>query len=221
MSVNVGASEQLNPGSTKLGRVQDTSGRKAEIYQAAERLFSRQGYHATTMRHLAAALGIEGGSLYSHISGKYELLRTIVLRASEQFREAAREVLAAGGRPSEQLHRLMQRHVAIVVESIDRAVIYHHEWQHLEDEDRALLKRHRDEYESAFRQIICAGMTCGEFVARDERLASISVLSLLNWTYQWYRPDGPLTADALANHFYTTIMCGLGPHECTSHEEGA
>ena len=87
MPVNVGESDQLNPTSIKMGRMQDTP-RKAEIYQVAERLFSRQGYHATTMRHLAAALGIEGGSLYSHISGKYELLRTIVLRASEQFREA-------------------------------------------------------------------------------------------------------------------------------------
>jgi len=66
--------------------------RKDQIYEVAERLFSERGYHATTMREIARELAIEGGSLYSHISGKHELLYAIVLRGSEQFLQSAREV---------------------------------------------------------------------------------------------------------------------------------
>jgi AcrR family transcriptional regulator len=187
--------------------------RKEQIYRAAEHLFSRRGYHATTMREIAATVQIEGGSLYGHISGKYELLYTIVLRASEQFRQAAQEVLAGGGSAPAQLHALMRRHVAIVTASVERAAVYHHEWRHLEDEDQALLKRRRDEYEAAYRQIIRRGVAAGAFVAQDERLASISILSLLNWTYQWYQPEGAFAADALADHFYTIVMRGLAPRK--------
>ena len=185
--------------------------RKEQIYRAAEHLFSRRGYHATTMRELAATVQIEGGSLYGHISGKYELLYTIVLHASEQFRQASQEVTASDMSAPEQLRELMRRHVAIVTASVERAAVYHHEWRHLEDEDRALLKRYRDEYEEAYRQIIRKGVANDAFVAQDERLVSISILSLLNWTYQWYQPEGALAADALADHFYTIVMRGLAP----------
>jgi AcrR family transcriptional regulator len=183
--------------------------RKNQILKAAEQLFSKRGYHATTVREIAAALDLEGGSLYGHISGKYELLYTLVLEASEQFRTAAREVLASGEPPEQQLHELMRRHVAIVAQSPERAVVYHHEWKHLNEEHLALLKHQRNEYEQAFRQIIREGVADEVFVVEDERLASISVLSLLNWTYQWYQPGGPLDADGLADYFYRQIMQGF------------
>lgn len=183
--------------------------RKNQITRAAEQLFSQRGYHATTMREIAAAISLEGGSLYGHISGKYELLYRIVLEASEQFRAAASEVLAMEAAPPEKLQELMRRHVAIVTESPHRAVVYHHEWRNLEPEHLEMLKSHRDEYEQAFRQIIRDGMAQGLFRAQDERLASVSVLSLLNWIYQWYQPNGPLSADALANYFYEFAMQGL------------
>lgn len=185
--------------------------RKSQITRVAEHLFSRQGYNATTVRQIAGELALKGGSLYGHISGKYELLYMIVMEASEQFRTAAREVLESGGAPEEQLHELMHRHVAIVTQSLDRAVVYHHEWKHLEEEHLAELKRHRKEYEQAFRQVIRAGIDSGVFEVQDERLASISVLSLLNWVYQWYQPGGPLDANGLADHFYGLVMQGFRP----------
>src|SRR5687768_8053631 len=94
-----------------------TQTRKDQIYEVAERLFSERGYHATTIREIARELRIEGGSLYSHISGKQDLLYEIVVRGSEQFLRAAREVLAGGGPAREQLRELMRRHLAIMAES--------------------------------------------------------------------------------------------------------
>ncbi len=78
----------------------DIPTRKDQIYEVAERLFSARGYHATTMRDIARELAIEGGSLYSHISGKQELLYAIVLRGSEQFLQSARDTIAATGSPA-------------------------------------------------------------------------------------------------------------------------
>ncbi len=190
---------------------EQVSTRKDQIYSTAASLFSRQGYHATTMREIARALEIEGGSLYSHINGKQELLYGIVLRASEQFRWAAREAVEAGSTPVEQLRELMRRHLAIVAESTPRAGVYFHEWRHLSAEQQATIKHHRDEYEHSVRAIIRAGMESGEFIAVDERLAGLEVLSLLNWSYQWYRPGGEWSADELADRFFDLVMCGLRP----------
>ena len=47
--------------------------RREQIYDVASRLFSERGYHATSMRDLAGELGMQGGSLYAHISSKEDL----------------------------------------------------------------------------------------------------------------------------------------------------
>src|SRR5262249_11606976 len=162
--------------------------RKDQIYEVAERLFSERGYHATTMREIARELEIEGGSLYSHISGKQELLYAFVLRGSEQFLQAARDVLAADGSAHARLRELMRRHLAIMAESTPRAIVYFHEWHHLEPEHQVTIRARRDQYESYVRHIIRDGVMAGELAPHDERLVGLSVLSLLNWTYQWYTP---------------------------------
>jgi AcrR family transcriptional regulator len=188
-----------------------TATRKDQILDVAERLFSAQGYHATTMREIARELQIEGGSLYAHISGKHDLLYEIVLRGSEQFLSAARATLAEGGPAREQLLRFMRRHLAIVAESAPRAVVHFHEWRHLDAAHQAAIRARRDEYEGILRQIIRAGVARGEFAAADERLIGLHVLSLLNWTYQWYSPGGTWSADILAGQFFDLLMRGLQP----------
>src|SRR5215216_3911556 len=189
----------------------DLPTRKDQIYAVAERLFSERGYHATTMREIARELEIEGGSLYSHISGKQELLYAIVLRGSEQFLQAAHDVLAAAGSARARLRELMRRHLAIMAASTPRAIVYFHEWHHLEPDYQAAIRARRDEYEAYVRQIIRDGVAAGEFAPHDERLIGLSVLALLNWTYQWYTPGGTWNADQLADQFFDLLMRGLEP----------
>ncbi len=184
--------------------------RKDQILDAAEQLFSERGYHAATMREIARALQIEGGSLYSHFSGKHELLFQVVQRGSEQFLQAAQAARAESGSPPEQLLGLMRRHLAIMAESRARAVVHFHEWRHLEPEAQAQIRARRDEYEGHLRAIVRDGLASGDFVG-DERTISLQVLSLLNWTYQWYQPGGTWNADDLAERFFDTLMRGLAP----------
>jgi AcrR family transcriptional regulator len=188
---------------------EQTLSRKDQIYAVAERLFSRNGYHATTMREIARELEIEGGSLYSHITGKQELLYQIVLRASHKFVRAGRAAAGSPDAPADQLRAFMRQHLAIIAASVDGAVVYFHQWRHLEPEQRATITAHRDEYESYLRRILSAGVACGQFAAGDERLLSKFIFSALNWTYQWYRPDGPLSAEQLADAYYEYVMAGL------------
>jgi AcrR family transcriptional regulator len=187
--------------------------RKDQIYEVAERLFSERGYHATTIREIARELQIEAGSLYSHIDSKQELLYEIVLRGSEQFLLAARAAIAAGGTARAQLRELMRRHLAIIAASTHRAVVHFHEWRHLDPPRQAVILRRRDEYEGHVREIVRCGIAGGEFAPGDERLISLHVLSVLNWTYQWYRPGGTLNALQLADHFFDQLMLGLAPRD--------
>jgi hypothetical protein len=79
----------------------------------------------------------------------------------------------------------------------------------LSPERRAEVIRRRDAYEAGFRRAIRDGVAAGELRPVDERLASIALLSICNWFTQWYRPDGPMTPDEIADVFTSLSFDGL------------
>ncbi|MCS7059182.1 MAG: TetR/AcrR family transcriptional regulator [Meiothermus sp.] len=183
--------------------------RRDEILNAAGRLFSRRGFHATSMRDLARAVNLQGGSLYAHIASKEEVLFELVNRAADEFLNAARAIpenLPA----KERLTSLVRSHLQVIVRELDNATVFFHEWKFLRPELQERIKARRDEYESHFRQTIEAGVKQGEFQVEDVRLSALFVLSALNWTYHWYRPEGKLSLEELAQAYSSLILRTLG-----------
>src|ERR1043166_6128824 len=66
--------------------------RKEQIIATAARLFKKDGYAATSMRDIAAALEIEAASLYHHIKSKEEILESICFDMADKFLNGMREV---------------------------------------------------------------------------------------------------------------------------------
>ncbi len=59
--------------------------KKQEILEAALNLFSVQGYEATSISQIADAVGIKKASMYSHFSGKQEILDTMLQSGLEEY----------------------------------------------------------------------------------------------------------------------------------------
>ena len=57
---------------------------RAAILQIALRLFTTQGYEATSMRQIAEILGIKKASLYYHFAGKEDILRSLMDQRSSE-----------------------------------------------------------------------------------------------------------------------------------------
>lgn len=183
--------------------------RRDEILDAAGQLFSRQGFHATSMRDLARAVNLQGGSLYAHIESKEEVLFELVNRAADEFLSNA-EAIPAHLLPKEQLERLIRGHLEVIVRELDNATVFFHEWKFLNPDLQRKITARRDAYEGHFRRIIEAGVKSGQFQVEDVRLASLFVLSALNWTYHWYRPGGKLSLASLSRHYCDLVFRTLG-----------
>lgn len=181
-----------------------------DVVAVAGRLFAARGFHGTSMRELGEALGLLGSSLYAHIGSKDELLVEIIGEGAALFQALADEVAQAGGDPADQLRRLVAGHIRIVVDNRDRAATYLNEDRHLPDPERLRAVELRDRYEASFRRVIEAGVEAGRFrEGLDPGLAATFVLSLLNATDRWYRADGALTPEELADAMYDFIVRGL------------
>ena len=76
------------------------------------------------------------------------------------------------------------------------------------ERQREIIDR-RNAYEARWRATIEAGVTDGSLRAFDVRLAGIGILSACNWFTQWYRPDGQMSVDEIADAFGELFIGGL------------
>ncbi len=194
--------------------------RRQEILDTAGDLFQRHGYHATSMREIARNVRLQGSSLYAHIDSKEDLLRAIVEQAADAFLSAADEV-DAGLPPPQRLRRLVHGHLRIIREKLSLATVFFHEWARLPRELRAELVARRDAYQERFGEVVRAGLADGSFHVEDPALATLFVLSALNWTYQWLDPDGRLSPETLADRYADMLLGALGAREPETEDHGA
>lgn len=184
--------------------------RREQIYEVAGALFSERGYHATSMRDLASQLGMQGGSLYAHISGKEELLIELVNQAAAQFDAALQPLRDADLDPEQKLREAMRRHMRVVTENLETATVFFHEWKHLSPEAYRRVTDWRDTIDALYRDLVREAIEQGVFKPDlDIKMTAYLLLSVVNWTYTWYRPGGPLGAAEIADNFADMLLAGL------------
>lgn len=180
-----------------------------EIVHAAQLLFSERGYAGTSMRDIADVVGIKAGSLYAHIDTKQDLLFGIIGDASDRFLEGIDDIVHSRGPAPQRLAEAMRRHLLLIAEQLDGARVFFHEWRSLNEEQRGEMLDKRRRYEQYFVALIEEGVRDGDFATTDSKLAATALMSLLNWSYTWLDPKGPLAPEQVADFFAEFAIRGL------------
>jgi AcrR family transcriptional regulator len=174
--------------------------RRLQIEEAASALFRERGYAATSVRDIAQALNLQGGSLYAHMASKEDILWSIVTRAADTFNSEVGPVAAqTEASPADRLADMIRAHVGVVTRIQKDAAVFLHEWRFLSPARREEMQGRRDAYEALFRDVIREGINKDEFRDVDIRTTAMAILSALNGIPTWYRSNGPLTADEIAD----------------------
>lgn len=186
------------------------AGPRDAILDAAIRLFGKQGYSGTSMRDIAAAVGVLPGSLYAHIASKEALLADIVEDGVNRFLAAVHPHAESDATPTAKLRAMMIAHVAVVADNPERSLVVFHQWRYLGDDNiQAAIGKRRD-YEQAFIGVIDDGMKAGAFRADlNLRIAVLAILGALNWTPEWLSPDGRLSPEEVGEIIADTLLMGV------------
>ena len=183
--------------------------RKTQIEEKAKTLFRERGYAATSMRDLAQVLGIEAASLYSHIKSKQEILQKICFRMADEFFEAWQEVETENSSYADKMKKAVKAHVKVITNNTDASAVFFNEWKHLSEPQLSEFLDMRNDYESRFIDIIEKGIESGDLQKVDSKFMMLAILSSLNWTHNWYKPNGSLSPDEVANKLSNLILNGL------------
>jgi len=181
--------------------------RRTELTRAAARLFAEKGYHGTSVGDLARALGVQKGSLYSHIESKADLLWEVAREGAAGF-HAALDAVPEEGPVLDRIRIALRAHLRVVAEQLDLATVFVREWRYLEGERREAFVAERRRYEERFRALFREGREHGELRADlDDGTAALLALSAANWAYTWLRPGAD--TDALADRFTALLVDGM------------
>jgi len=176
--------------------------RRREVVATAARLFADRGYDGTSMSELTEATGLAAGGLYHYIEGKDDLLIAICDELLEPLLTQAREIVAEGATPVEQLRRLVRAWVAHVVEHRDHMLVFTQERQAIESEPRwRRVRSQRKAFEKILDEVMARGEADGSMTFADRRLSLLALLGMVNYTPQWVRPGGRLTAAEIADGY--------------------
>ncbi len=186
-------------------KLNKNSKRRKELVAIAARLFCNQGYETTTVRMLADAMGIKSGSLFHHFNDKQEILYAVIESGMLHAIEIAKQALSTAKTPREKLLALAKAHLSTLLDDRDAHVVAIYEWRSLTQASRELLVELRDAYEANWREVISECYDAG-LLNGDQSLQRHLALGALNWTVQWYYPEGKLSPDELAEELVTMVL---------------
>jgi len=182
-----------------LGEIDDGN-RRRELLQTAAKLFRKKGFHATSTRDIASAVGMQSGSPFYHFASKGALLFAVMdegMRAAIARQQSAME--SAGDRvgPAQRLRVLVRNHFDVLLgpgSDFIPVMLY-------ESQRRAITDLQSD-YEAVWTPVLTA-LHASRKLRADVKLARLLIFGALNWSAQWYDRRkgaslGDLTDAALA-----------------------
>jgi AcrR family transcriptional regulator len=188
---------------------------RQEILRTAARLFQQRGYDATSMNDVAAALKLSKGGLYHHFQSKDEILFEIMNHAMEITQELVMAPVRRIVGPEERLRALIRLHIEVVLSPRDREItVMLHENHPLPPALGKRINTRKKEYihfvESLITDVqVNAQRGRSAKYAVSPRAAAFALLGMINWIYQWYKPEGELQAINLVPQFTDLVFGGI------------
>ena len=186
--------------------ISDPNGARGRLLREAARLFRDKGYERTTVRDLAAAIGIQSGSLFHHFRTKEEILKAVMVETILLNTALMRHAVAEAQAPVDRLRALVRCELESINGQTGEAMaVLVFEWRSLSVDAQSDILKLRDVYEKIWLDVLgelkqSGGVNADPFIVRR------MLTEALSWTVTWYRQDGPITLDQLADQVMAMLQ---------------
>jgi AcrR family transcriptional regulator len=199
------ATENADPTRTRRGR----PGHSLDsLLDVAVTVFNERGYDATSMEELAARLGVTKSAIYHHVSSKVELLRLALDRALDALFAVTEEPGATTGPAIDRLEHVVRGSIRVLAAELPFVTLLLRVRGNSPVEESALARRRR--FDRIVTDLVRAAEEEGDVRPDvDPAITSRLLFGTVNSLTEWYRPDGGLSADDLADALVATTFDGL------------
>ncbi len=197
-----------SPWATARTRALDRADKRDAVLRTAARLFNENGFHATSLDDVAERLNVTKPTLYYYVKSKDEILFDCVHAGLDLVRAGIAEAGRSGGSALDKLRACMRAYADVVTQDFGMCVIRVGE-DPLPLARRRKLRQLKAQIDLEFRKLIEQGIAEGSLEPCDPKLAAFMLAGALSWIGRWYRPDGELTPDELAERCIAMLLNGV------------
>jgi len=184
-------------------------GRRAEICRAAAQIFQDRGFDATSVSDIARALGITKAGLYHYFESKEALLFEITAYGLDRVRDDVILPARALRNPEERLRQLVIRHACIATHGRGAVAQLVDEVRQLPPAQRKQLEERMRSYFDLVRDTLRELRTAGRLRDVDPTVATFSLIGTILWLPRWFRQNGRLSQEQVANQIADITLAGL------------
>lgn len=195
---------------TRLSGVERTD----QIYSVAAQMICERGFDATSMSDIAEAVGITKAGVYHFIPSKKELLFAIMSYGMDTLEavviKPAREIADA----EERLRAIITSHSMLIARSSNDdghspVTILVEEELGLSPAHRRKLRQRKRVYVDLIRATLEEMKAEGKLKDVEVTAAAFSLLGMILWVARWFRPDGKLSREQVAEEICKIAFGGL------------
>lgn len=179
------------------------------IDRAATDLFSRLGFHATTMRMIGNAAQVQPAAIYHWYPNKEAILVHLQDDFMRGLTEAVESAVARQATGVRRLAAAVREHVKFHALHQQEAFVADSEIRALTQGPREELIRQRDAYQRYFQDMILSGIAEGDLSPGDVRIATYAILLQCTGVSLWFKSSGALTAEEVADYHVDLVLGSL------------
>lgn len=182
---------------------------KDRMLRAAARCFNEKGFSGSSLKDVAAILGLTDAALYYYVRNKEELVYQCYLRAAAVGREAMQLALDDNVNGMETVRHYLRYHIEIMVGERGPIAIMS-EIPSLKPEHRREVLDLSRQHSARFEEILKAGIEDGSITPCDVRMTGNAIMGSINWIPKWHHGDADM-GGVIAAEFPAILTRGLRP----------
>jgi AcrR family transcriptional regulator len=189
-------------------RAGDWGDKRALIYDRAAELFAEQGFARTSIAELAAHCQASKSWIYHYFPSKEAILYEILHDHMMLLLRTAESELASHQAPEAQLRGLLRSFMAIYVRAQAKHVVLLAELGSLPAEQQREIRGLERRVVGLVADVV-RRLDAPHAERRPIMPITMMLFGMINWTYTWYRPDGPIEPEQLADLAADLFLNGL------------
>jgi AcrR family transcriptional regulator len=185
-----------------------------QIYYVAAKIFCDKGYDATSMSDIADAVGITKAGIYHYVKSKQDLLFAIMNFGMDRLEFHVILPARAVTDAEQRLRAILRNHALLIIEGsapegISPLTVLNDEMAGLTPTHRRKVQQRKRAYLDLMRDTLLQLKDENKLKDVDATVAAFSLFGMLLWLSRWYRPDGKLTGEGVANEIEKIALGGL------------
>lgn len=183
---------------------------KERIVETSLVMFEKRGYHGVTVDQIVAECGTSKGGFYHNFKSKDELLYHIHDVFITYVLTKAKEAYDQMPTPVSRLCEIILSFTKVFELYKPHITVFYQESTYLKKDYHLQINQKRDDYRKIIFKVIREGQKRGDFRTEvPAEIITMAIIGMVNWTYKWFKKDGELSIETIADIFNDFILHGL------------